>query len=479
MANHIEIPLWFPEDKLSALSAALEPTGSGVVKELESALEALYQRVVPEEKRIAIAEALVQEQQREAEERARKAAESYRVSAVRLGPEDGCQYWKLPRAWDILDMALFLRKALRSSEKDAGRYFEAELDQKEELSLSDFCALETACFQNRPSVNGVFAVDFDGQTFGFVKPNEGWRIYQAKDVSTAIYKANRKSYLPRAERLRRFFDALADKPYGPLKKEKQMISDNSAGVMRYDLMRFQNIPALFTTLRVRADSVPDGVYRYEIRADEETCAPCQLAKRIMVNHYGTLLTVDPIQLPADGYLAFEQTDLRPVSGKYVTLEEFRAENQPIGMDTMELFPAKPEEAPLFYSQMDEEKDWRLGCIGHVRGDFDHMLFTTWWPHVWDKEKNDADFQRDLDRVVAWLKTGFAPLKDLNTMEAFCRRYPESVIPNEEERPYGFRIETRRYRYMLRCTPLKGWYHVYLYCYAKDTAEGGGSGEHGA
>lgn len=33
--------------------------------------------------------------------------------------------------------------------------------------------------------------------------------------------------------------------------------------------------------------------------------------------------------------------------------------------------------------------------------------------------------------------------------------------------YGFRVESTRYRYMLRCTPLQGWYHLYLYCYSKE------------
>lgn len=33
--------------------------------------------------------------------------------------------------------------------------------------------------------------------------------------------------------------------------------------------------------------------------------------------------------------------------------------------------------------------------------------------------------------------------------------------------YGFRIESGHFRYMLRCTPLMGWYQVYLYCYSRD------------
>lgn len=132
-----------------------------------------------------------------------------------------------------------------------------------------------------------------------------------------------------------------------------------------------------------------------------------------------------------------------------------------------LFPARPEEADLFYSQQEDSRDYALGCIGHLRGDFGHVLHTTWWPHSWDAEKNNKAFQEDLQQVVDRLKEGSLPLRDLETMKAFCRQYPESIIPNESEQPYGFRIETEHYRYMLRCTPLKGWYQVYLYCYAKE------------
>ena len=76
------------------------------------------------------------------------------------------------------------------------------------------------------------------------------------------------------------------------------------------------------------------------------------------------------------------------------------------------------------------------------------------------------FQADLTRVVDWLRVGFAPLKNLEIMDAFCARYACAAIPGQDQ-AYGFRIETKRYRYMLRCTPVKGIYHVYLYCYGKE------------
>lgn len=213
MANHIEIPLWFPEDKLSALSAALEPTGSSVVKELESALEALYQRVVPEEKRIAIAEALAQEQQREAEERARQAAESYRVSALKLTVGRTYEYIKLTRAWDILSMAAFTRETLRKAPSSPSDDFRARLGEIERLTDRDFAELALARFQNDPHVNGVFQVSFATKGFSFIVPGEGWRDYGFKDISAAVYKAERKSGLSHQEKLHRFFDALTGKLY--------------------------------------------------------------------------------------------------------------------------------------------------------------------------------------------------------------------------------------------------------------------------
>lgn len=93
--------------------------------------------------------------------------------------------------------------------------------------------------------------------------------------------------------------------------------------LRYDEIRFQGKPALLTSLRVSVKSVPEGMHRYEIRYDEDTCEPCQLAKGILVNHYGTLLTAEPVSLPEDGYLGFEPGELAFELKGCNTVEEFQ------------------------------------------------------------------------------------------------------------------------------------------------------------
>lgn len=234
----------------------------------------------------------------------------------------------------------------------------------------------------------------------------------------------------------------------------------------YEEVRFQDQPALFTSLRLCAAGIPEGLHRYEVR--HEGGEPCQIARSILVDHYGTLLTSDAVQLPADGYLTISPEDLIFSTGGRVTSEDFLRRHPPTGRDVMELFAAKPEEIPLFFS-WDEGRDAAYGCIGHMRGYFEgEILHHDWWPHYWNDRRNDAAFRADLTRVVDWLRVGFASLKNLEIMDAFCVRYSHAAILGQNQ-AYGFRVETKRYRYMLRCTPVEKMYHVYLYCYGKEAA----------
>lgn len=50
-------------------------------------------------------------------------------------------------------------------------------------------------------------------------------------------------------------------------------------------------PMLFTCLRVDRDTVPQGMYMYEVRHDDDQQGePVQIANWIMVNHWGTLIS---------------------------------------------------------------------------------------------------------------------------------------------------------------------------------------------
>lgn len=229
-------------------------------------------------------------------------------------------------------------------------------------------------------------------------------------------------------------------------------------------------PAIFTSQKIEHGTVPKGAYLYEIRhADQDWSTPCQLGEHILVNYYGAVITNMPIQLSPDGLLDFEDKDfLFSEDESYRTLEEFMEKYPSVEKDMIKLFILKTKEKDLFFSQT-EEKDEENGCIGHLRGNFGKrkQFFITWVPHQKNR-LNTEQFQTDLRRVMFWLRQGQGPLRDLHTMRRFCElrkrniRLPQAMLPF-----YGFCIHTKRYQYMLRCIPVKGEHHFYIYCYDKE------------
>ena len=92
----------------------------------------------------------------------------------------------------------------------------------------------------------------------------------------------------------------------------------------YDEVSLLGHPSLLTDWRVDRAALADGFHLYELRhADEDWGDPCQLAKSILVNFYGSVLTLQPFQLLSHGYLDFDSTDLVYVEeDSCATLNEF-------------------------------------------------------------------------------------------------------------------------------------------------------------
>ena len=78
-------------------------------------------------------------------------------------------------------------------------------------------------------------------------------------------------------------------------------------------------PALFTSIRIKRDTVPDGLYTYDVRHDDECRGiPCEIAPYVMVNHWGTIILAEPLELPDDGRRYIDEEtdwDYSPLEGK--------------------------------------------------------------------------------------------------------------------------------------------------------------------
>lgn len=126
-------------------------------------------------------------------------------------------------------------------------------------------------------------------------------------------------------------------------------------------------------------------------------------------------------------------------------------------------PASPEEAGLFYSELDETADERLAqsAMSGWTLDLPEKDSTTHGGPTTMTSSTPRNSRVRLQEVVDMLRAD-GPLKDLASMRSYCYRNGGEIT--EDGRCYGYVVDTEHYRYCLRCTPSPGDYQGYLYCY---------------
>ena len=91
---------------------------------------------------------------------------------------------------------------------------------------------------------------------------------------------------------------------------------------------------------------------------------------------------------------------------------------------------------------------------------------------------DNEFHSDFHEISNWLKTEEfeadlqaalssgenSVLKNLDTMREFTLQHPQNGFPGAE---YGFRVETEKFAYLVRCNPEKESGNVEIHCYVKE------------
>ena len=131
-------------------------------------------------------------------------------------------------------------------------------------------------------------------------------------------------------------------------------------------------------------------------------------------------------------------------------------------------PLTPTEQKYTYAQS-MQLEGQTGTIGHLRGDFattGYGFYTTWFD-TRPQWKSD-EFKADLDTVINALREDKGLLHNRYDMSAFARHFPESAIKGNYCTEYGFRVDTEKHAFLLRCNPTKGDYNFYCYCYVKGT-----------
>lgn len=92
----------------------------------------------------------------------------------------------------------------------------------------------------------------------------------------------------------------------------------------YQRVELFDVPALFANGRVALESLPEGIYRYELRgSDYDPGYPITVEKNVMVNHAATILTTVPLDLPEQGRLRIgEELNM---TGGMQRIQEYQSE----------------------------------------------------------------------------------------------------------------------------------------------------------
>ena len=70
---------------------------------------------------------------------------------------------------------------------------------------------------------------------------------------------------------------------------------------RYQLAEIMGQEVLFSNGRIEQENLPEGLYCYDLREGDSGCA-ATIEPNVAVNHFGSVLTTQPIEFPEQGYI---------------------------------------------------------------------------------------------------------------------------------------------------------------------------------
>ena len=94
-----------------------------------------------------------------------------------------------------------------------------------------------------------------------------------------------------------------------------------ADTFEYDVIEVCDKKGLFLPQRITFDEVPEGHYKYDLQYDEEGYI-CAIKPFVYVEHAGTVITKEPIDLGDDGEIQFTKDTSPNFLGESMTVKEF-------------------------------------------------------------------------------------------------------------------------------------------------------------
>ena len=97
---------------------------------------------------------------------------------------------------------------------------------------------------------------------------------------------------------------------------------------QYQEIELFDKPGLFSNGRIVRDNLPEGVYCYDLRgSDYDPGEPVCVEKQVVVNHAGSVLLTEPLELAEDGRLMLTEEEGLNFVGGFSTLTQFLQEQR--------------------------------------------------------------------------------------------------------------------------------------------------------
>lgn len=97
---------------------------------------------------------------------------------------------------------------------------------------------------------------------------------------------------------------------------------------KYQEIELFDKPGLFSNGRIARDNLPEGVYCYDLRgSDYDPGEPVCVEERVVVNHAGSVLLTEPLELAEDGRLMLTEEEGLNFVGGFSTLTQFLQEQK--------------------------------------------------------------------------------------------------------------------------------------------------------
>ena len=97
---------------------------------------------------------------------------------------------------------------------------------------------------------------------------------------------------------------------------------------QYQEIELFDKPGLFSNGRIARDTLPEGIYCYDLRgSDYDPGEPVCVEERVVVNHAGSVLLTEPLELAEDGRLMLTEEEGLNFIGGFSTLAQFLQEQK--------------------------------------------------------------------------------------------------------------------------------------------------------